>query len=75
MIPDGSVNEEALKALLADQAEAPNLEYKQLRDLDQTEDVVKLARDVAAMQSQGGYIVIGVDGRGVATRTLNSRHG
>ncbi len=74
MIPDGSVNEDALQAVLAEQAEAPNLEYKQLRDLDQTEDVVKLARDVAAMQSQGGYIVIGVDGRGMPTGTLTARH-
>ena len=68
------MNEQALRAVLAEQAEAPSLEYKQLRDLDRTEDVVKLARDVAAMQSQGGYIVIGVDGRGVPTDTLTPRH-
>jgi predicted HTH transcriptional regulator len=74
VVPDGSVNEQALKAVLGEQAEAPNLEYKQIRDLDHTEGVVKLARDVAAMQSQGGYIVIGVDGRGLPSDTLTLRH-
>lgn len=60
--------------LLAEQSEAVNLEYKRLRDLDTTEGVVKLALDVAAMQSEGGYIVLGVDDRGVPTGEVSARH-
>lgn len=74
VIPDGSVNETKLRELLDQQAEAANLEFKRLRDLDTTEGVVKLALDIAAMQSVGGYIVIGVDDRGTPSGDLSARH-
>ena len=43
VIPDGSVSETKLRELLDQQAEAANLEFKRLRDLDTTEGVVKPA--------------------------------
>lgn len=63
---DGRVDSEKLFELLAVQTELEALEYKSYLDLQKTEDRVEFVKDVGAMQSlnSGGYIVIGVDGKG-----------
>jgi len=62
------VTEEKLRGLLAEQCEHPELDYKTTLNLGrgQAKDLLELAKDVAAMQSnvEGGYIVVGVDDRG-----------
>jgi Putative DNA-binding domain len=58
------VSPEKLRDLLARGTEYPTLEFKRELHIEETEGIVELARDVGAMQVQGGYIVIGVDGRG-----------
>jgi hypothetical protein len=66
---DGSVTEEKLNQLLAEQAEHPELDYKSFLDLTDAKTRVEFAKDVAAMQSVGGYLVVGVDNKGAPTTT------
>lgn len=64
------VTQEKLLSLLAEQAEAPTLDYKAYLDLKDRHHLVEFAKDVAAMMLDGGFIVVGVDNRGVPTGQL-----
>lgn len=66
------LTEEKLRSLLAEGHEQPALDYKTQLDLRERRDVVELAKDVAAMQSEeaGGYIVIGADDHGKVTPSV-----
>jgi hypothetical protein len=57
---------EKLRECLNEQHEQPALDYKRSMDLKTTKDVLELAKDVGAFQSEpnGGYIVVGADGQG-----------
>jgi len=66
MQPD--VNLERLRALLFEQAESAELDYKEACDLNLTRDLVKIAKHVGAMQVVGGHIVVGADGNGRPSR-------
>jgi hypothetical protein len=66
------VNEEKLRQLLAEQHEAPELDYKQTADLASAYGIAQFAKDVAAMQVDGGFIVVGADDRGKTTAKLTS---
>ncbi len=59
------VSEEKLRVLLAEQHESASLDYKGVADLSDKRTSVELAKDVAAMQVDGGFLVIGADDRGV----------
>ncbi len=61
------VSKEKLLFLLAMGTEFPQLDFKQKVDLDEHSELVELAKDVAALQSCGGYLVIGVDDTGKPT--------
>jgi len=76
---DGVVSRERLDQLLALEAEYDELDFKEHVDPNKTADVVKISKDVAAMQSlpDGGYILVGVDDRGNPSSshgTLNPSH-
>ena len=58
------VSEEKLRQLLDEQAESVSLDYKSDCDLRDKGALVELAKDVAAMEVHGGFIVIGADDRG-----------
>lgn len=62
------VTAEKLAALLAEQCEQSELDYKSTLNLakGQAKDLIEFAKDVAAMQSNpdGGYIVVGADDKG-----------
>ena len=73
-IEPGVVSEKKLRELLAEQHESAAVEYKDVWNLDDRRHVVELALAVGAMQSLGGYIVVGVDGRGRPTGNLTDRH-
>ncbi|MCX2954469.1 helix-turn-helix domain-containing protein [Lentzea sp. NEAU-D7] len=68
VVVEPTVTAEKLTALLAEQCEQFCLDYKSTLNLGKghVEDLVELAKDVAAMQSNpdGGYIVVGADDRG-----------
>ncbi len=64
MADEQEVSEERLRALLAEQAESAQLDYKQTCNLNERPDVVTLARHVGAMQLLGGHIVVGADNAG-----------
>lgn len=66
------VNREKLYALLAEQCESESLDYKDLADLGDTATRVEIAKDVAAMQARGGYLVIGVDNNGRPTGSMTA---
>lgn len=70
----GVVSEKKLRELLAEQHESDAVEYKDVWNLDDRRHVVELALAVGAMQSLGGYIVVGVDGRARTTGNLTDRH-
>lgn len=71
VVVDGRVSDEKLAELLDLQAEQPQLDYKRVIDLSSTRSLVELAKDVGAMQLLGGYIIGGVDDRGVPTGEMN----
>jgi hypothetical protein len=73
-VEPGVVNADKLRALLAEQHESDTLEYKDVWDLDERKHVLELALAVGAVQSLGGYIVVGVDGSGQPTGNLTDRH-
>ena len=60
-----SVTLEQLRYLLGLEHETQALDYKQSCDLNERRAVVELAKDVAAMQIDGGWIVIGANNSGV----------
>ena len=62
--PSPGVSEEQLTYLLGLGHESAGLDYKATLDLRQTRDLVELAKDVGAMQVDGGYIVVGTDDQG-----------
>lgn len=73
------VNIEKLRQLLALGTEYDTLDFKLVLDLRKgaaraKHDLVELAKDVGAMSVKGGYIVIGVDGRGVPTGAVTEAH-
>jgi hypothetical protein len=75
-MPDSAVidvSQQKLHDLLAEQAESPTLEYIGDCDLAERRDIVELATEVGAMAAQGGWIVVGVDDRGVPTGQLDAR--
>jgi hypothetical protein len=61
------VSEEKLRVLLAEQHESTSLDYKREADLSIKRTAVELAKDVAAMQVEGGFIVVGADDHGHPT--------
>jgi hypothetical protein len=66
------VTEEKLHSLLAEGHESERLDYKSTLSLDPkgnlgTPSLVELAKDVSAMQVDGGFIVIGADNQGKPT--------
>lgn len=64
------VNREKLDELLELGAEHANLDFKEICDLGKTSDRVEIAKDIGAMQFDGGFIVIGADSSGVLTGKL-----
>lgn len=73
-VEPGLVNETRLRALLAEEHESDAVEFKDVWDLEDRKHIVELALAVGAMQSCGGYVVVGVDGRGEPTGNLTDRH-
>ncbi|MFL5866686.1 MAG: RNA-binding domain-containing protein [Thermoleophilaceae bacterium] len=71
------VNEGHLRLLMDEQHESEILDYKRQLDLtgqSKRRTLVELAKDVAAMGSgAGGYIGVGLDGRGQPTGELTER--
>jgi hypothetical protein len=61
------VNEEKLRQLLDEAHESSELDYKGTLDLDTPGDVIELAKDIGAMQVDGGFIVVGADDHGIPT--------
>jgi len=61
------VTEEKLRQLLDEQHESEALDYKGELSLDDTRGLVEFAKDVGAMQIDGGFIVIGADNAGNPT--------
>jgi hypothetical protein len=68
------LSEEKLRALLAEGHEQSCLDYKRCLDLRVRREIVELAKDVAAMQSEpaGGYLVIGADDHGAPVPDLTA---
>ncbi len=62
--PEPIVSAEQLQHLLGLQGESETLDYKSQCDLNDKRACIELAKDVAAMQVLGGYIVIGADDNG-----------
>jgi hypothetical protein len=62
-----------LRQLLDEQHESEALDYKSKLSLDETRDLVELAKDVGAMQIDGGFIVIGADNNGNLTGQVTER--
>ncbi|KRF11034.1 hypothetical protein ASH02_19550 [Nocardioides sp. Soil796] len=58
------VTAEKLASVLAAGCEMPSLDFKQVVDLDEHSALVEFAKDVAALRSCGGYLVVGVNDEG-----------
>jgi hypothetical protein len=73
----GDISIARLRALLAEQTEHETLDYKEEFHPDDLRAWVELAKDVGAMQIDGGYLVFGADDNGVAsckiTKTIADR--
>jgi hypothetical protein len=67
------VTEEKLRQLLDEQHESEALDYKAELSLDDTRGLVEFAKDVGAMQVDGGFIVIGADNGGNPTGRVTAR--
>lgn len=67
-----TVSEEKLRQLLDEGHESDLLDFKDTCNLDETRDRVELAKDIGAMQVDGGYIVIGADEHGKPTGLINA---
>lgn len=70
---ESDVSLERLRALLEQQAESPELDFKETCDLNLPRDLVKLAKHVGAMQARGGHLVLGADGAGKPSGKLDDR--
>jgi hypothetical protein len=66
------LTEEKLRSLLAEGHEQSTLDYKRMLNLAENRDVIEIAKDIAAMQSEplGGYIVVGADDQGAVVSDL-----
>ena len=79
IVLDAILSDEKIADLLALKTEYPELDFKATLDIDTTEGIVELAKDIGAMQVLGGYIIVGVgqDGEicgvldGTATRSFD----
>lgn len=71
VVLDGIVSDEKLSQLLALGTEYAELDFKETIDLDDKKQLLKLVRDVAAMQVRGGYILVGIGPDGQPTGTLD----
>lgn len=69
-VVESFINAEKVEQLLSEGGESETLDYKRTLDLNQTCAVVELAKDIAAMQVDGGYIVVGADDNGQPTGEL-----
>lgn len=67
----GSVDAEALVALLAMGGERDWLDYKQQCELSTIRGEVELAKDAGAMMMLGGYLLVGADDSGQPSGTVN----
>jgi hypothetical protein len=65
------VSDEKLSQLLGLQTEYPELDFKSKIDLSSAEGRVEFAKDAAAMQVRGGFIVGGVDEHGTPTDDMD----
>jgi hypothetical protein len=65
------VTREKLGELLKEQTESETLDYKATCDLNDTRQLVELAKDVGAMSILGGFLVIGADNHGNPTNDLS----
>ncbi|MGW5440745.1 AlbA family DNA-binding domain-containing protein [Nocardia asteroides] len=74
VVAEPVVSEEKITALLAVGTELINLDFKREVDLNDQASLVEFAKDVAAMRSCGGYILIGADDRGTPTGHLSEHH-
>src|SRR6266851_317550 len=68
-----TASREKLAALLAEGHESEQLDYKETVDLSTEAGEWEMARDIAAMEALGGYIVVGADNSGVLTGRLTSK--
>jgi hypothetical protein len=71
VVVDGQVTEEKVAELLALETEYPELDFKRVIDLSAAAGSIEIAKDVAAMQILGGYILGGVDDRGRVTGEMD----
>jgi Putative DNA-binding domain len=70
LIVEPVVTKEKLLALLAVGTELQQLDFKQKVDLDSRADLIELVKDIAALESCSGYLVIGADDHGRPTGLL-----
>lgn len=68
------VNEDTLRLLLAEGIESETLDYKSYCDLSISHEAVELAKDIAAMQIEGGYIVIGANDDATPSSKVEAKH-
>ncbi len=68
------LSEETLRQLLAEGHESETLDYKSSCNLSNTDELLEIVKDLAAMQVHGGYIVIGADDFGRPTDQLEAHH-
>jgi hypothetical protein len=66
-VVEPNVTKDKLLQLLEEGAESQTLDFKETCDLSSKEDLVEVAKDVGAMQVDGGFIVVGVDSQGRPT--------
>jgi hypothetical protein len=68
------LTEEKLRSLLDEKHEQAALDYKTSLDVNERRDIVELAKDIAAMQSEasGGYIVVGADDHGTVVPNVTA---
>ncbi len=64
------VSETNLRRLLSVGLESPTLDYKSACDPSNTDELLEIVKDVAAMQVDGGYLVIGADDHGKPTGSV-----
>lgn len=72
LVVEPVVTAEKLAYLLAVGCELASLDFKQKLDLDQHAELVEFAKDVAALRSCGGYLVIGADDNGKPSGALGT---
>lgn len=71
-VVEPTASAEKLRELLREGHESSALDYKSTVDLDVSDEVVELTKDLAAMRGEplGGYVVVGADNHGAATDGL-----